>query len=273
MQATTYAVVISGDCQVESFGARLKREREQRKITLDEISISTKIATRFLVALEEERFDQLPGGIFNKSFVKAYAHHLGIDEAQAVADYVAASGPVAPEANPEQSPELAVLAGRVPEAPDSAGGIPWEMFAVGLLIVACGFALWGFYSREKPPQPRPAEAPAASSQPSEVQPKASDSAKPASPSQDSALNATGAFLVLVKAREDSWVSISADGKQIVQDTLPAESEKSIQARKEIVIKTGNAGALDISYNGKKVPAPGSYAEVKTLTFDVNGLRP
>ena len=78
MQATTYAVVISGDCQVESFGARLKREREQRKITLDEISISTKIATRFLVALEEERFDQLPGGIFNKSFVKAYAHHLSL---------------------------------------------------------------------------------------------------------------------------------------------------------------------------------------------------
>ena len=154
MQATTYAVVISGDCQVESFGARLKREREQRKITLDEISISTKIATRFLVALEEERFDQLPGGIFNKSFVKAYAHHLGIDEAQAVADYVAASGPVVPEANPEQSPHLDVLAGRVAEAPDSAGGIPWEMFAVGLLIVACAFALWGFYSREKPPRPR-----------------------------------------------------------------------------------------------------------------------
>src|SRR5207237_8007087 len=153
-----------------------------------------------------------------------------------------------------------------------AGGMPWEMFAVGLLIVACGFALWGFYSREKPPRPRVTEAPAASSQPSELQPKASDTAKPASPSQDSAAN-PGAFLVLVKAREDSWVSISADGKQIVQDTLPAQGEKSIEAHKEVVIKTGNAGALDISFNGKKLPPQGTYAEVKTLTFDPNGLKP
>jgi cytoskeleton protein RodZ len=51
---------------VESLGARLKREREQRKITLEEISLSTKIGTRFLLAIEEEQFDQLPGGIFNK---------------------------------------------------------------------------------------------------------------------------------------------------------------------------------------------------------------
>ncbi len=67
---------------MESLGARLKREREQRKITLDEISLSTKIGTRFLLAIEEEQFDQLPGGIFNKGFVRAYARYLGVDEAR-----------------------------------------------------------------------------------------------------------------------------------------------------------------------------------------------
>ncbi len=85
---------------LESFGARLKREREQRKITLDDISVATKIGTRFLAALEEERFDQLPGGIFNKGFVRAYARHLGIDENQAIADFVAASAPSLPEIPP-----------------------------------------------------------------------------------------------------------------------------------------------------------------------------
>ena len=64
---------------MESLGARLKRERERRKITLDEISLSTKIGTRFLIAIEEEHFDQLPGGIFNKGFVKAYARSVGVD--------------------------------------------------------------------------------------------------------------------------------------------------------------------------------------------------
>ena len=67
---------------MESFGARLKRERQQRKVELDDISASTKISARFLRALEEEQFDKLPGGIFNKGFVRAYAHHLGIDEGQ-----------------------------------------------------------------------------------------------------------------------------------------------------------------------------------------------
>ena len=75
---------------MESFGARLKREREQRKITLDDISLATKIGTRFLLAaLEEEHFDQLPGGIFNKGFVRSYARHLGLDENQTISDFVA----------------------------------------------------------------------------------------------------------------------------------------------------------------------------------------
>ena len=91
-------------------------------------------------------------------------------------------------------------------------------------------------------------------------------------SPDAATN-PGAFLVQIKAREDSWVAISADGKEIMQDTLHASAEKSIGARDEIVIKTGNAGALDISFNGKKLPSQGSSNEVKRLTFDPNGLRP
>ena len=75
-----------------SFGDRLRREREQRGITLDDVALTTKIRAGLLKALEEEKFDQLPGGIFNKGFVRAYARHLGIDEDQAVADYLSAAG-------------------------------------------------------------------------------------------------------------------------------------------------------------------------------------
>src|SRR5271155_1367651 len=73
-----------------TFGDRLQREREMRSITLQEISGSTKISTRMLKALEEEDFAKLPGGIFNKGFVRAYCRYLGIDEEQAIADYLAA---------------------------------------------------------------------------------------------------------------------------------------------------------------------------------------
>jgi cytoskeletal protein RodZ len=74
-----------------AFGDRLRREREMRGITLEEITESTKISRRHLEALEGEHFEQLPGGVFNKGFVRAYARFLGIDGDQAVADYAAAS--------------------------------------------------------------------------------------------------------------------------------------------------------------------------------------
>jgi cytoskeleton protein RodZ len=290
---------------VESFGARLKREREQRKITLDEIAVSTKIGTRFLTAIEEDHFDQLPGGIFNKGFVRAYARYLGMDENQAIADFVAATEPILPEPPPQEAPVLAALAERVPEAKKksrSGDGIPWGIFAIVLLALACGFALWGFHSREKPARhsievPGPVkpdasslddqdqkEAPHIAARSAEPDPTATQSLppQPAPAPPESAtsraaatmpLADAGLFRVLIKARQDSWVAITADGKQIVQDTLAAPAEQSIEARDQIVIKTGNVGALEISFNGKKLAPQGRHNQVKTLTFDPNGLRP
>ncbi len=73
-----------------SFGEKLRKRREERGIELDAISNTTKISTRMLRALEDEHFDQLPGGVFNKGFVRAYARQIGLDEEEAVTDYLAA---------------------------------------------------------------------------------------------------------------------------------------------------------------------------------------
>lgn len=73
-----------------AFGEKLRKQREQRGIALDAISNTTKISTRMLRALEDEHFDQLPGGVFNKGFVRAYARQVGLDEEEAVADYLTA---------------------------------------------------------------------------------------------------------------------------------------------------------------------------------------
>jgi cytoskeleton protein RodZ len=288
---------------LESFGARLKREREKRKISLDDVSVATKIAPRFLVALESDQFDQLPGGIFNKGFVRSYASHLGLDENQTIADFVAASAPVVPEAPLEEAPVLASLADHVPKSriksKTSTDGLPWGMFALALLLFAFGFALWGFHSRDKsarriPVVSTPVTASAPASAPSAVEPEtvvkppatetasagsqspapepsSTAAAVPTATPQEPADNA-GEFQVSVKAREDSWVAITADGKEIVQDTLAAPGERSVAARNQVVIKTGNVGALDISFNGKKLASQGRVNQVKTLTFDPSGLK-
>jgi transcriptional regulator with XRE-family HTH domain len=75
---------------VGAFGEKLRQRREQRGLTIEAISNTTKISPRMLLALEEERFDQLPGGVFNKGFVRAYARQLGLSEEETLNDYLAA---------------------------------------------------------------------------------------------------------------------------------------------------------------------------------------
>jgi hypothetical protein len=72
------------------FGDKLRKQRELRGISLDAISTTTKISPRMLRAIEDEHFDQLPGGVFNKGFVRAYARQVGLNEEEAVSDYLAA---------------------------------------------------------------------------------------------------------------------------------------------------------------------------------------
>jgi len=76
-----------------SFGESLRREREMRGVSLEEISGTTKINIRFLQALEAEDFAKLPGGIFTRSFLRAYAGYLGLDGERVLAEYQLAAPP------------------------------------------------------------------------------------------------------------------------------------------------------------------------------------
>jgi cytoskeletal protein RodZ len=70
-----------------SLGEELKRERELREISLREISESTKISIRILEAIEKNNFQALPGGIFNRNFLRAYAEFIGLDSDNVVRKY------------------------------------------------------------------------------------------------------------------------------------------------------------------------------------------
>jgi cytoskeleton protein RodZ len=288
---------------VESFGARLKREREQQGMELEGVAATTKISVRMLQALEEERFGQLPGGIFNKGFVRAYARHLGLDEEQAIADYLVAAGGPTPSKEPEAV--LADLAARAveirPESePRRSGDIPWGKLSVVLLLVAVAFALWSARSRGSrsseeisrsdaraaPPaqglDPSQASAPpvggaaptesAPSASSEQTSPGAGGTAPPPATdqSQAPAVNA-GSFVVQIQVRQDSWLAVTGDGKPVLHDLVPAGSEKEVNAHQEIVVKAGNVAGLGFFFNGKPVSVEGRADEVKTIRFDAHGL--
>jgi cytoskeleton protein RodZ len=295
-----------------SFGEKLKQEREKRKMTLEEISVSTKIGTRMLQALEENKFNQLPGGIFNKGFVRAYSRCIGLDEDQAVADYLAASGD-----SPSVSAEIAARerqmleeenAGEVSRIEGSSSSpnrqLLWGIFAAILLIVALALYFWSHHQREQRKQAAQASPTAEASSsstlagvngagtngvgvsPSSLLPSTTASpahlqqttTKPAYTTGSPANPPTptpvaGQFIVVVQAREQSWVSILADGERVPSELLEPGSERAVQARREIIVKAGNAGGVDFLFNGKKLAVGGDFGEVKTVTFGPRGIVP
>src|SRR5437870_11259015 len=70
------------------FGAQLKQAREQRGISLRQIATATKISMAALEALERNDFSHLPGGIFSRAFVRAYALEVGLDPELTVQDFL-----------------------------------------------------------------------------------------------------------------------------------------------------------------------------------------
>ncbi|HSQ23125.1 MAG TPA: helix-turn-helix domain-containing protein [Pyrinomonadaceae bacterium] len=71
----------------ETIGEKLRLAREARGIALRDISEQTRISIRYLEAIETDDYQRLPGGIFNRSFIRAYAKFIGYDEHNALEDY------------------------------------------------------------------------------------------------------------------------------------------------------------------------------------------
>src|SRR5215467_11770795 len=153
-----------------AFGERLRREREMRGISLNEIAESTKISRRHLESLENEDFDSLPGGVFNRGFVRAYARFVGIDEEQAVADYNAVRHE--PEPVPDQFPlEVHVK----PDRELNPKRSPWPLILAVAILVGFIVLVW---ARSRSHQPEPAK--------SAPRPSPTTSASPASPTTSAA---------------------------------------------------------------------------------------
>ncbi len=132
------------------FGDLLRREREQRGITLELISASTKVMVRNLKALEEERFDQLPGGILGKGIVRGYVRCLGLDENEWVRRYLDAQPqPETPPDALKQNPQdwasfaLNISHNRIPS--EHSAQLRWTGVGVLLLMLASfGWFVWSY---------------------------------------------------------------------------------------------------------------------------------
>src|SRR4030095_4103332 len=127
-----------------NFGATFKKARESKGISLEQVAKITRISTRFLAAIEREEFHLLPGGIFNKGFVRAFAEQIGLDPDQAVADYERLVSPR----------EASVDVAAAPPAPPRTERHLYPI-AIGILAIAIAI----FYILTRDPGSRTPEIP------------------------------------------------------------------------------------------------------------------
>jgi cytoskeleton protein RodZ len=147
------------------FGSQLQQERERRGIGLDAITEATKISNRHLQALEHERFEQLPGGVFNKGIVRSYARVVGIDEEEWVGRFMAAyQGSGQLKDDDARWIAFSENPGNPVEADRADRRLRWTGVAVLLAVLAAlGWFVWHYIG-----QKAAAQAPAAISIPSRL---------------------------------------------------------------------------------------------------------
>jgi transcriptional regulator with XRE-family HTH domain len=231
-----------------SFGENLRRERELRGIDLRDIAEATKISVRFLQALEQDRVDVLPGGIFPRAFVRQYARYLGLDPERLVAEFLYATGA---EARP-QAPRDRARRGR---------GLLWPAAGVALVLVAAAAiggnvvgrvrGAWAERSRREEPSP-PATA---------TVPFPEDRVYPPPSPPPRAAEGDG-LRVDLEARQDSWVGVQVDGLKVIDRVLKQGEKQAIEAKREIVLSVGNAGGVGLTVNGQPAPPLGHTGEVR-----------
>ena len=166
---------------IGGFGERLRRQRELRGISLTEISNATKIGTRLLRAIEKEDLAQLPGGIFNKGYIRAYAKYLGVDEEQAIADYRNAIA--------EPQLDVQIIAeqnhrARVAMRGPRRHAFRWLPFLIALVVLSGLAGGWHLYHQRQNDR---AQAVVASGHPARPPAKAAADANDTSPQQSTNL--------------------------------------------------------------------------------------
>ena len=258
----------SSHSELALFGEELRREREIRGISLNEIADATKISKRFLDAIERNDHNTLPAPVFTRGFVREYARYLGLNTEEMVNRYnFAAAGDDRIERSAHLDRLVATPAPPEPPKPRLKQGIPpaymridKSVFVVGALVIAlASVSWWAIQNKRRPTEvdARPVDArpqtPTATK--STVVPATSAPAMPV-PAAVQPLH------MVMELTDDCYVTLLIDGKPVIDDDLRAGDRRTFDANDEIRFKTiGNAAALTVTIDNIQVPPFGKDGKV------------
>jgi helix-turn-helix protein/uncharacterized protein DUF4115 len=246
-------------------GGSLREARLKRNLTPADVQKAIRIRDRYLQALEEERWELLPGDAYVKGFLRTYADYLGLDGSLYVEEYNSRF------AHPDEQPHL------VPERFARSGtrlgvGFLRPLAAIGIIVAIVAVAAWQLSDSSGGKQGAlpPTTSPTTPTTPTSHTPPKTKHKKHVSTA------ALPTRAVLVASRGDCWLWVrsgSANGPTVYEATLAQGKSLPVNLKTGPVwIEFGNPSVLDVRLGGKRASGlPNQVGSSVLLTR--SGIRP
>ena len=265
-------------------GQYLRQEREKKNISLESISQTTRISLKDLEALEKDEFHHFPAPVFARGFLRTYANQIGIDPNEIIALYEAQTDSLSASKKTKVAPP----------SPNNRLRVKYIITLFIFALVAV-FAFSFFFYKSPAPPPPPSPSPAKSSPPRpetkapapeplppqekepEKIPEPGMADKPAEKitSTQPAIAPAGVekeekkerrHLLRVMASEKTWLRIRADDQPEFEVLLQPKEKGIWTSRRQFKVTVGNAGGVELSFNGIPQGRLGETGEVVHLLF-------
>ena len=275
---------------MHSVGQILSQQRQARGQSLDQVSSSTRISLKNLQAIEADDPGTVQSAFFYKSFVKQFAQAVDLDYAALEPAVQAIVSAIPPPLVPGQtlpgqdSPRTSRIAAlRI--GPHRKARLLYSLCSFAAALIACS-ALYSGWQTSRLNLPgswkalsrifyHPSAAPTVSASQTHTDPASLTQApepqtgqpptEPSSPLDETAASENG-YKIVVSAIAPAWLLIVTDGKQSFKGILETTETKVLEGHQNARLRTGNAGAVTVVFNGRSLGALGPRGQVRTVVF-------
>src|SRR2546425_12762268 len=243
---------------MSSLGVYLRGLREAKGVSLDDISRSTRVGRRHLEALESDKLEELPARVFVKGFIRAHCNTLEAPPDQAFDLFRQTAGEPARAERSASRPSCGARPRR--------GG---PLLVSAILVPALGGSLFALHLGLKGPARERVQASSVTRAPEPVAvapsapatPAASSSPAPSPATVAAEAKPTGSHRLVMRAIEPTWVRVQIDDGAVAEELLPTGAVREWTAARGFVLTVGNAGGLEVDFNGRRLPPLGARGAV------------
>lgn len=238
-----------------------------RGVSLEELSSATRISTRFLTAIENGQWEELPGGAFNRGYIRSASRYLGLDEDGMVAEYALETNkgiqPVIVQAIPRRHGQAAAK-WRLRSATNKRRA--WARLAaicaIGVLVIVAGWLAGTNIARRV--RARRAIAGLVASKAANPKPNAAAATTPTV--------APTVLALTVQAARRARVTVKADGKTVFDGEMKAGEQETFNAQKAFDVSTNHARAVRLELNGQPAASMGAGNRSASVTLTAKDLK-